>query len=325
MALSSLDRTAAPNAIRAQRLMPDLGRVSFYLFCAAVLVFLVLPSLMIIPISFGSADYLQFPPQSYSVRWYAKYFHDPAWIHATQFSFEIALLVTVAATLIGTLAALALVRGTIIGRSWINALVTAPLILPTIVYAIAVLLFFAPLGLSGTLQGFVLAHSVLAVPYVVLIVSAALYRFDPNLELAALSLGASPLRAVVHVTVPLMFPAVLTSATFAFLASFDDATVSFFLSGLTDVTLPRKMFEDVQFEVSPVLAVVSTLLTLFTLLLIGAVQGWQFIAAARARALFQSVTGADQRSDLHEWIAVQTMSVPDLTGSGGEVRTQPAI
>lgn len=304
---------------------PDLGKGSFYLFCGAVLLFLVLPTLLIVPISFGAAEYLQFPPHSYSTRWYVKYFHDPAWIHATQFSFEIALLVMVVATVIGTLAALALVRGRIAGRSWINALVTGPLILPTIVYAIAVLLFFAPLGLTGTLEGFVLAHSVLAVPYVVLIVSAALYRFDPNLELAALSLGASPLRAAVHVTIPLMFPAVLTSATFAFLASFDDATVSFFISGLTDVTLPRKMFEDVQFEVSPVLAVVSTLLTLFTLLLIGAVQGWQQIAAARARAALPSVVGVDLVTDLQDWVVVPAAQPADLSGLEAPVQVRELV
>ncbi len=178
----------------------------------------------------------------------------------------------VVSTVIGTMAALAIVRGLGGGGPWLNALVTAPLIVPTIVYAIAVLLFFSKLGLSGSFTGFVLAHSALAIPYVVIIVSAALYRFDASTELAAQTLGASRLQAIWYVTLPSIRSAVVTGAVFAFLTSFDDATVSFFLANLTDVTLPRKMFENLQFSITPVLAVVATLLTLLTVILVSVTQ-----------------------------------------------------
>jgi mannopine transport system permease protein len=260
----------------------QLGRFALYGYVLLVIAFLLLPVVLIAPISFGSAEHLEFPPRGWSLRWYASYLGDQAWIGPTLFSLRIALLTMVVATVIGTTAALALARGSLPGRTLVNALITAPLIIPAIIYAIAILFLFAPLRLSGTTLGFVLAHTVLAAPYVVLIVSAALSRVDPALELAALSLGASRMTAFRRITLPLVAPGVLTGAAFAFLASFDDATVSFFISGVTDKSLPRKMFENVEFNVSPVLAVVSTLVTVATLALMGGVQMW---AAARTRRI----------------------------------------
>lgn len=241
-------------------------------FTAIVLLFLALPTLIVVPVSLNPTEYLSFPPESLTFRWYGEFITDAKWLAATWLSMRIGLTVTVLSTVVGTMGSLAIVRGLRGGGAFINALVTAPLIIPTIVYAIAVLLFFSKLGLSGSFWGFVFAHSALAVPYVVLIVSAALYRFDVSTELAALSLGASRFQSLWHVTLPSIRPALATGAIFAFLTSFDDATVSFFLANLNDVTLPRKMFENLQFFVSPVLAVVATLLTLFTLALFGAAQ-----------------------------------------------------
>lgn len=258
---------------RASRLRAQptavVGRIVLWIFALLVLVFLALPTLVVVPVSLSPTEYLHFPPDSVTLRWYREFVTDPKWIAATVLSLEIALVVTVLSTVTGTMAALAIVRGLRGGGPWLNALVAAPLIVPTIVYAIAVLLFFSRFAVSGSFAGFVLAHSALGVPYVVVIVSAALYRTDPSLELAALSLGASRLRAIWSVTLPTIRPALAAGAIFAFLTSFDDATVSFFLADLTGVTLPRKMFENLQFFVSPVLAVVATLLTLVTLVLVG--------------------------------------------------------
>jgi mannopine transport system permease protein len=241
-------------------------------FVTLVLVFLALPTLVVVPVSLSPTDYLSFPPETLTLRWYGEFLTDQKWVRATLLSLRIGLTVTVLATVVGTMASLAIVRGLRGGGALLNALVTAPLIIPTIVYAIAILLFFSKVGVTGTFWGFVLAHSALAVPYVVMIVSAALYRFDASTELAAQSLGASRIQAIWHVTLPAIRPALATGAIFAFLTSFDDATVSFFLANLSDVTLPRKMFENLQFFVSPVLAVVATLLTLFTLALFAAAQ-----------------------------------------------------
>ena len=249
-------------------LVNGIGRACFWLLVVGVLAFLILPSILIVPMSLGSADHLEFPPSGLSLRWYEEYLADPAWTRPTAFSFQIAVLTTVLATVVGTMAALALVRGEIRGKSLVNAAIIAPLIVPLIVYAVAVLLLFSPLRWTGTLHGFVLAHAALATPYVVLLVGAALYRTDPNLELAAMSLGASRSRAILKVTLPLIGPAILAGAVFAFLASFDDATVSFFISGLTDKSLPRKLFENIEFSISPIVAVVSTMLTVVSIVLI---------------------------------------------------------
>ena len=250
----------------------SISRILLIGFCVLVLVFLALPTLVVIPVSLSTTEYLAFPPPGLTLRWYHEFLTDEGWVRATVLSLQIGITVTVTSTVIGTMAALALVRGLQGGGSFINALVTAPLIIPTIVYAIAVLLFFGRVGLSGTFLGFVFAHTALALPYVVLIVSAALYRIDSSIEHAALSLGANRFEAIWFVTLPAVRPALATGAIFAFLTSFDDAIVSFFLADLTDVTLPRKMFENLQFFVSPVLAVVATLLTAFTLILFALAQ-----------------------------------------------------
>lgn len=251
---------------------PALGRLLLYGVGGAVLVFLLLPSLLVVVMSFGSEKYLEFPPSHWSLRWYTAYFRDPDWLDPTLFSFRIAALTTLVATTIGTMAALALVRGRAPAREWVQALVVAPMVAPGIIVAIAVYLLFARLHLVGRTEGFVLAHTVLAVPYVVLTVSAALYRFDPSLELAALSLGASRLTAVGRVTLPLVLPGVLTGAAFAFITSFDEAVVSFFISGVTNKTLPKKLFEDIDFDVSPIVAAVGTLLTALSLLVMGGIE-----------------------------------------------------
>jgi mannopine transport system permease protein len=155
------------------------------------------------------------------------------------------------------------------GRETVQALILAPLIVPHIVVAIALYLQFAPWSLVGTTAGFVLAHTVLAIPYVVLIVSAALTRLDQSLEMAALNLGASPLRTFLEVTVPLTAPAIGAGAIFAFLASFDETIVSFFLSGIENKTLTRKLFEDIDFNLSPIIAAISTIIVVTTIAVMG--------------------------------------------------------
>lgn len=239
-----------------------------------ILVFVALPTLIVVPVSLSATEYLSFPPRELTLQWYHEFFTDPAWVRATILSIQIAAVVTVVSVLIGTMAALGMVRG-MGGSSWMSILASAPLIIPTIIYAIAVLLFFSQIRVAGSFLGFVLAHSALATPYVVIIVAAALYRSDPSLELAAMNLGAPRWRAILEVTIPSIRPAIVTGGAFAFLTSFDDATVSFFLADLQDMTLPRKMFENLQFFISPVLAVVATLLTISTVAIIGVLSYWQ--------------------------------------------------
>ena len=262
-----------------------LRRAALYVVSGAVIAFLLLPTLLIIPMSFGPEKYLEFPPRALTLKWYLEYFSDPDWIRPTLFSFRIGGLVALMATALGTMAALALVRGRVPGRDALQAVIVAPMIIPTIIKAIAVYSVFVRLKLVGTTAGFVLAHTVLAVPYVVLIVSAALYRFDPNLELAAMSLGASRFAAILRVTLPLVLPAVLTGAAFAFITSFDEATVSFFISGVRDKSLPRKLFEDIDFDVTPVVAAVASMLTALSFVVLATLELSRLRSAARTERL----------------------------------------
>lgn len=248
------------------------GQIAFAATVALILFFLVLPTLIVIPISFGSAPYIEFPPSALTWRWYVQYLTDPDWLAATFFSLRIALGTTLIATVVGTLAAIALVRGNLPGKALIHGLALSPLVVPHIIVAIALYLVFAPLRLTGSFTGFLLAHSMLAVPYVVITVSAALQRFDPTLELAALNCGASRVRAFFSVVLPNITPGVAAGAVFAFMSSFDEATVAFFISDLEGKTITRKLFEDIDFNLTPVIAVVSTVMVAVSLLMMGSVQ-----------------------------------------------------
>lgn len=245
-------------------------------FCGLVLFFLIGPILLVVPISFGGSDYLEFPPKSLSLRWYATYFADREWIAATLFSLKIASLTALASTILGTAAAFGLVRSGLSRVDFVGALIAAPMITPAIITAVAFYLVLSRVGLVGSTPGFVLAHTALVLPLVVVSVSASLQGIDPKLEAAAMSLGAPVSSVLARVTLPLALPGIVIGAAFAFISSFDEATVSFFVSTSSGKTLPKKMFEGIEWELSPVIAVVSTLLTLISfalVLLIAAVRG----------------------------------------------------
>ncbi len=233
-------------------------------FALLVLVFLSFPTLIIVPMSFGTDPYLRFPPHGFSLQWYAAYFADPDWIGATVFSVKVASLVAVCAVVLGTLAALAL-RAGVRGGRWLRLVLAGPLILPQIVIAVALLQFWERLRMVGSIPAFVAAHTCLALPYVIFTVSGALARYDTSLDAAAMMCGAGRATVIRRITLPLLRPALISGALFAFLISFDEPVVSFFLASLTDKPLARKFFEDIQLNVSPTLAAVATMLTLIVL------------------------------------------------------------
>ena len=243
------------------------GTWAFYLVAGAILAFLILPSVLVVPMSFSATTFLKFPPTGFSLRWYEAYVSDREWIDATLFSLQIAAITTVASAVIGTMASIELVRVRLPAKDTIGALLLAPLIVPHVIVAIAVYFQFAPLGLVGTRLGFVLLHTALAVPYVVLVVSAALQRVPPSLEMAGLNLGASRVRCFQAITLPLIAPSITAGAVFAFLASFDETVVSFFISGVEHKTVTRKMMEDIEFNLSPLIAAASTLFVAATVVL----------------------------------------------------------
>jgi putative spermidine/putrescine transport system permease protein len=237
-----------------------LGRLTLGLFTVAVCVFLVAPSLVVVPMSFSSAELLVFPPPGYSLRWYANFFERPEWTLAGRNSFVVAALTTVLATGLGTMAALGLVRGRVPLRALVTAVFLTPMIVPAIVTAVAVYGLYATLRLTGTVAGMVLAHTVLALPFVIVNVSAVLQGMDWRIEQAARSLGASPLRAFWLVTLPLVRPGIVAGALFAFITSFDELVVALFISGIEAVTLPVQMWSGIRFEINPTVAAVSTML-----------------------------------------------------------------
>src|SRR5690349_4643108 len=175
---------------------PGLGRALLRVVSGLVFAFLMLPLLVLFPISFSSGTYLRFPPPGFSLKWYARYFADSAWIDATFRSFQIGGATTVLALALGLPLAFGLARGRFRGRSLIENGISAPIIVPHIVLSIAIYGLFSRLGLIGEWYGVAVAHTVLALPFVVIVLLAGLRDFDPNLELAARGLGAGRLSAV---------------------------------------------------------------------------------------------------------------------------------
>ena len=227
--------------------------------CLLVLAFLILPIAIIALLSFSSASYLTFPPPSLGLRWYNAYFGSHDWLDSTWLSVAIAACVVVLSTVLGTLAALGMDRLAPPVRMIVGGLVLSPLIVPGIVMAIGIYYVFARYRLVGTAIGLVLAHTCLAVPFVVTSVMASLASLDRRLERAALSLGATPWGTFRQVTLPLILPGVLTGALFAYIVSFDELIVALFLSGTGAITLPRRMWDDLRFAIDPTIAAVSTL------------------------------------------------------------------
>ncbi len=258
-----------------------MNRPALKLFTAVVLLFLALPILLIVVVSFSSAAYLTFPPPGFGLRWYRAYLASSEWLAATGLSLWVATAVVVLSTTLGTLAALGLARLPGGARAAVAALILSPLIVPGIVVAIGIYYAFSRYGLIGTPIGLVLAHTCLAVPFVVTSVAASLAGFDRRLEQAARSLGATPWGAFRQVTLPLIRPGVLVGALFAFITSFDELIVALFLSGSGAVTLPRRMWDDLRFAIDPTIAAVSTLTIILTALLLG---GAHLLRSRTARA-----------------------------------------
>jgi putative spermidine/putrescine transport system permease protein len=226
----------------------------------------VLPLVVILILAFSDAPFLEFPPPGFSFRWFANFVYRPGWLTATQTSIEVASLTMIFATLIGGLASVALVRISFRGKAFVTSLMLSPMVIPTVVFAIALYFLFAPMGLVGTRLGLLLGHVVLALPYVIIVISGALRSVDTSLERAAQVLGAPPAIAFLRVTLPAIRPAVLTAALFAFLASFDELVVALFISGTTAKTLPKRMWEGIREEIDPTIAAVAALLILVSLL-----------------------------------------------------------
>ncbi len=231
-----------------------------YGFAVLVLIFLVLPVLIVIPMSVSDTNYLTFPPKGFTWRWYVEIFTSKTWTRPAGFSVRIASLSAIFSTVLGSMAAYALVRGTFSGKGFVRLLIVSPIIAPNIVIAVGVYFAFNRWGLIGHPVGFVFAHSLLCIPFVVLSVTAALERFDTDLELAAMNLGASRFVTFRRVTLPIIAPGVVAGGIFSFIISFDEAVISYFISSVRQSTLPRVMFQNIETQVRPDIAAISTVL-----------------------------------------------------------------
>jgi len=234
----------------------------------ALLVFLSVPAFLMIPLSFSGGSGLAWPPKGFSLQWYQQMFDSPLWMQSVVRSLTVALGAGFLSMLIGTPAALLLVRGQMRGKSAMLAFVLSPIIVPRMIIAVGMFYFFARVGLVGTWIGLVLGHTVVAVPYVVMTMMAVLRNYDTRLDLAAQSLGAGPLATLRHVTFPILAAGLLSSFLFAFATSFDELTISLFASGGLNSTLPKQFWDEVTLQLSPVIAAVSTCLFVFIAALI---------------------------------------------------------
>lgn len=229
--------------------------------------FLLLPIVFIAALSFGSSQWLIFPPPSWTMKWYQALFNDPRWLDAAWTSFKIALMVTVLSVLIGLVAAFGLVRGRFVGRNALNALFMTPMILPVVVLAVALYALFLRVGLNGTTIGFVIAHLVVALPFSILALTGALQGFDKSIEDAAVLCGASPLKAKILITLPCISHGLFSAAIFSFLTSWDEVVLAIFMASPTLQTLPVKIWATLRQDLTPVIAAASTLLIAVTIVL----------------------------------------------------------
>lgn len=233
----------------------------------AVVIFIAAPLVIVVPMSFSDARSLQFPPPGFWLGYYQAYFSDMSWLRPTWNSILIASATTVLTMALVVPATFALVRHRFRGKSIADLMMLMPLAVPHIVMAVGYYSYFGDMGIVHTHLGVILAHTCLSVPIAFLVLSANLKGFDRTLERAAQSLGASPTKTFIHVTLPILRPGLIISGLFAFVQSFDETVVAIFISGRGAETLPRKMFDSIRQEADPIIAVISTLL--FAAVLIG--------------------------------------------------------
>ena len=239
-------------------------RLWLYIFAIITMLLLVTPTLIVIPMSFSDSQYLEFPPETWSTRWYRHYFASDAWMQATYTSLKVAFLTMLVATPIGVVAAYGLHASNIRFIRVAFVLLITPMMVPVVLIAIGAFYAYVKLNLLYTVTGLVLAHTILALPLVLIVTGSALKSYDMNLELASRSLGAPRWKAFLTVTLPQIRFAVVTSALLSFLTSFDEVVIAMFISGGDNATLTRNMFNALRDQIDPTIASISTLMIVVT-------------------------------------------------------------
>ncbi|KAA0892575.1 ABC transporter permease [Pusillimonas sp. ANT_WB101] len=258
------------SSIHADLLIRRINKLALAVVSIGALLFLLLPALIVIPMSFSESTSLRFPPEGFSFRWYIQVFSDPLWISAIKTSVVLALISSSLALILGSLAAYGLTRGTFKGRDLLQSNFISPLIIPAVILSVALYLALAFVGLLGSFAGLLIAHTILGVPYVVLIMSVAIRSFDSRIEQVAFTLGASWHTMLLRVLLPNLLPSALAAWIFAFVTSFDEVVVTKFIAG-TYETVPKKMFNELVLQVNPVITALATVLIVISLILIAIV------------------------------------------------------
>ena len=248
------------------------NRLWLYVLAAVIMLLLVIPSFIVIPMSFSDSQYLEFPPSNWSMRWYDVYLESPKWMRATVTSLQVGVLTMLLATPLGTMAAYALfVSGHRAARAIFVLLIT-PMIVPVILIAIGTFYAYGRVGLNNTISGLVLAHSVLAAPLVMIVITAALRNYDLNQERVARSLGATRVKAFFVITLPQIKFSIVTAALLSFLTSFDEVIIAIFVSGGSNATLTKHMFAALRDFIDPTIAAISTIMIVVSTTLLLATQ-----------------------------------------------------
>jgi putative spermidine/putrescine transport system permease protein len=250
----------------------------------AVLFFVAVPALILIPASFTESSYLSWPPVGFSLQWYEAYFGNASWMDATWTSIVIALWTAALAMLIGVPAAFVLARQSVPGKRLVLAGMVLPIIVPQIVVAVGLYYLFTQLGIVKTMLGVVLGHTVFAVPYVAITMLAVLRNYDHRLDQAAWTLGAGRLQTFFRITLPVLAAGFVSAFLFAFLQSFDELTVSLFIADSSMPTLPRKLWAASLFNIEPGLAAVATVMLLLVIVILAGAALFQGLSNRRRLA-----------------------------------------
>ena len=254
-------------------------RLWLYIISILVLFLLIVPSLIVIPMSFSDSQYLEFPPKNWSLRWYENYFSSGQvgmgfndWIGATWTSIKVAVLTILVATPIGTMAAYGLINSGNRVRGILFPVMISPMMIPVILVAIGLFYFYVQFKMVNSILGLVLGHSLVAMPLVLIIVLAALKNYDMNQEKVARSLGASRIRAFFEITLPQIKFSIISASLISFLTSFDEVIISLFVAGGDNSTITRAMFLALRDQIDPTIAAISTILIIISTSLLILVQ-----------------------------------------------------
>jgi ABC-type spermidine/putrescine transport system permease subunit II len=248
-----------------------LWRALLLAFTCLACLYLILPTFVIVPLSFSNSLYLTFPPPGWSTQWYVALWNSPTYSVAFMHSVLIGLPAAGLAVIFGTMLALALVRGKVWGARSLSALAIAPFLLPQIILAIGLYSILAKLGLTASYIGVILGHAIVATPLVFITVSAALRSYDSTFEMAAMTLGANGWKSFWFVTFPMIRLGVLAGGIFAFSFSFDEIIIALFLTNTQTTTLPKQLYSELRYNMTPTIAAASTVIIVISLLLLTAV------------------------------------------------------